>query len=187
MIDLLRELFGQVCGQGSHPAWTPGGTPLICCQRCLGLYVGGLAAWALHLCWKPRLSRDFLAVHGALILLLAPFGWHWLPENPWLRTLTGFLCGAGIATFLWLVPATKVWRHPQLTPAKGSRKYAFGLGAASVGLLLAVQYGGTAAAWALNWLAAAGLVAFGALAILNIMPLTAGVLPRPGQPKTRTG
>ena len=61
----------------------------------------------LHLWLKPKFSNRFLLVHGAFLLLMAPFGFHWLPQGPVLRTMTGVLFGFGVVTFLWLQPAAR--------------------------------------------------------------------------------
>ncbi len=75
---------------------------LPCCQRCLGLYVGAAVAAGSHLWLRPRLTGRFLELHGAFLLCMLPFGFHWLPQGPLLRTITGVLFGFGVVTFLWL-------------------------------------------------------------------------------------
>ena len=75
---------------------------LPCCQRCTGLYVGAGVAALLHLWLRPRLSGRFLEIHGAFLLVMVPFGFHWVAQGPVLRTLTGVLFGFAVVTFLWL-------------------------------------------------------------------------------------
>lgn len=105
MLGILNHLFAAVCGQNPDHTWAPGGVLLPCCQRCLGLYVGGaIAAW-LHFGLRPVLSGRFLKIHGAFLLLMAPFGFHWLPQGPVLRTVSGVLFGFGLVAFL-LLPMT---------------------------------------------------------------------------------
>jgi len=68
----------------------------------MGLYVGAGAAALLHLWLRPKLSGRFLEIHGAFLVVMVPFGFHWVAQGPVLRTLTGVLFGFGVVTFLWL-------------------------------------------------------------------------------------
>jgi uncharacterized membrane protein len=102
MLEVLHHLFAAVCGQNPEHTWAPGGVPLPFCQRCTGLYVGAGAAWLLHRWLKPRPTARFLEVHGAFLLLMAPCGFHWVPQGPVLRTLSGALFGFAVVAFLWL-------------------------------------------------------------------------------------
>jgi hypothetical protein len=102
VLDLLHHLFAAVCGQNPGHTWAPGGTVLPCCQRCTGLYVGACVAALLHGLLRPKLTARFLEVHGAFLLAMAPFGWHWLPQGPILRATTGMLFGCAVVTYLWL-------------------------------------------------------------------------------------
>jgi uncharacterized membrane protein len=102
MLEFLDHLFAAVCGQNPEHTWAPGGVPLPFCQRCTGLYVGAAIAWLLH-CWlRPRPTTRFLQIHGAFLLYMAPCGFHWLPQGPVLRTLSGVLFGFAVVAFLWL-------------------------------------------------------------------------------------
>ena len=101
MLD-LTQIFSAVCGQHLDHTWAPGGFFLPLCQRCTGLYSGaGIAVLAL-LWLKPKPTAHFLSVHAGFLLLMVPFGFHWLPQGPVLRSLTGVLFGFAVATFLWL-------------------------------------------------------------------------------------
>ena len=102
MLELLFHLFAGVCGQNPGHTWAPGGVLLPCCQRCTGLYAGAGVAMLLHLWVKPRLTGRFLEIHGAFLLVMAPFGLHWVAQGPGLRTALGALFGFGIVTYLWL-------------------------------------------------------------------------------------
>jgi uncharacterized membrane protein len=102
MLDILTHLFAAVCGQAPAHTWAPGGIFLPCCQRCTGLYAGAAVAAFLHWRFRPILSARFLEVHGVFLLLMAPFGFHWVAQGPVLRTVTGMLFGFGVVTFLWL-------------------------------------------------------------------------------------
>jgi uncharacterized membrane protein len=102
MLEILAHWFAAVCGQDPGHTWAPGGILLPCCQRCTGLYVGAGVAALLHLWLRPRLTGRFLEIHGAFLLVMAPFGFHWVSQGPMLRTLTGMLFGFAVVTFLWL-------------------------------------------------------------------------------------
>jgi uncharacterized membrane protein len=110
MLEILNHLFAAVCGQNPDHTWAPGGILLPCCQRCLGLYAGAAVAIAMHWWLRPRLTTRFLEVHGAFLLLMAPFGFHWVPQGPALRTITGMLFGFGVVTYLWL-PVNRVFHR----------------------------------------------------------------------------
>jgi uncharacterized membrane protein len=170
MPHLLNHLFAAVCGQNPDHTWAPGGMLLPCCQRCLGLYVGACGAMLLH-CWlRPRPSARFLAIHGAFLLLMAPFGFHWLPQGPVLRALTGVLFGFGLVAFLGL-PLTE---RARWTHSTRFATYAAGLTAMLALLPLLAAYGGRAAAYALCGLATGGAAALGALVLADSLLALAG-------------
>ncbi len=102
MLELLTQLFAALCGQNPDHTWAPGGVLLPVCQRCAGLYAGAAVAALLHIWARPRLTPRRLELHGAFLLLMVPFGFHWLPQGPLLRGMTGVLFGFGVVTFLWL-------------------------------------------------------------------------------------
>ncbi len=109
-MEFLARAFRFVCGQAPDHTWAPGGLLLPCCQRCCGLYLGALIALLLLAWLRPRLSGRFLELHGLLLLQMAPFGFHWVPQGPELRTITGVLFGFGLVAFLWLLPAARLHR-----------------------------------------------------------------------------
>jgi uncharacterized membrane protein len=166
--QLLRQAFSVVCGQNPEHTWAAGPTLLPFCQRCAGLYVGAFVCVALHLILRPGLGGRFLAAHGLLLLIAAPFGFHWIADGPALRAMTGVLCGFGIGTFLWLAPGT-AWGR-----AEGSGRraavwgYAAGLGAVLLVVPLAGGAGGAASGRVLEGLAAAGVVSLAGLALANV-------------------
>ena len=172
MLDWLNHFFSVVCGQDLGHTWAPGGIPLPCCQRCLGLYAGAAVAAGLHLWLRPRLTGRFLGVHGAFLLAMAPFGFHWAPQGPALRTATGILFGFAALTYCgcrWPVhtrtkeaPCSSV--SSRQTPAL---RYAFGLLAALILAPVLAALGGKAAAYLLSGLASLGALAFAGLAVLN--------------------
>jgi uncharacterized membrane protein len=124
MLHFLSHLFSAVCGQNPGHTWAPGGLLLPCCERCTGLYVGAGLAAILHLCLRPKHRGRFLEMHGAFLLLMVPFGCHWVPQGPALRTAVGVLFGAGLVTFLSL-PLAGYWRqeaHLAKAMAKGRER-----------------------------------------------------------------
>jgi uncharacterized membrane protein len=102
MSDLLQHLFGWICGQNPGHTWSPGGELLPCCQRCTGLYVGACVAAGLHLLRHPAPTNRWLWLNGGFLLFMVPFGFHWLPQGPELRAITGVLFGFGLVAFLLL-------------------------------------------------------------------------------------
>lgn len=167
MPEILSHLFAAVCGQNPSHTWAPGGIGLPCCQRCLGLYAGAaVAAWA-HLWLRPKLTGRFLEIHGAFLIAMLPFGLHWVPQGPALRTATGVLYGFGVTTFLWLPLAVRrQGAHLPLPNApRTSRHYFLTVGLVIVLLPLLANWGGVVCAYLLSCLAALGAVCLGALAL----------------------
>jgi uncharacterized membrane protein len=103
----LEQIFAVVCGQNPDHTWKTALDLMPCCQRCTGLYVGAFLSIALHLWLKPSPGAAFLKWHGLALLVMVPFGFHWLPQGPGLRSFTGVLFGAGVVTFLWLPLAAR--------------------------------------------------------------------------------
>jgi uncharacterized membrane protein len=164
-METLAHLFAWVCGQHAEHTWSPGGLLLPCCQRCTGLYAGACVAALLHLALRPRRRAPFLAVHGAFLVLMVPFGCHWLPQGPALRALTGVLAGAAIVTFLALAPAAATGTN---TPAKtrwpSDAAYFGGVALAACLVPAIAAWGAQGAALLLAGLTLAGLLALAALA-----------------------
>jgi uncharacterized membrane protein len=102
MPELLRHVFGWVCGQNPAHTWSPGGELLPLCQRCTGVYVGAFAAALLHLARRPAPAPRWLWLNGAFLLFIMPSGFYWIPQNPELRCASGILFGFGLVAFLWL-------------------------------------------------------------------------------------
>lgn len=102
MAELLRHVFGWVCGQNPAHTWSPGGELLPLCQRCTGVYAGAFAAAVLHLAWRPAPTPRWLWLNGAFLLFIMPSGFCWIPQNPELRCVSGILFGFGLVAFLWL-------------------------------------------------------------------------------------
>ena len=164
MQDLLYHLFAPVCGQNPAHTWAPGSVSLPCCQRCLGLYVGACMAALLHLTARPAATYRWRWLHGGFLLLMLPFGCHWLPHGPLLRTVTGILFGFGLTAFLRLtLPPPSSRGHP----ARANRIYAAGLGATIMLVPWLGAYGNASTASVLSLLAAGGALALAALVLAN--------------------
>jgi len=88
--------------------WAPGGMLLPFCQRCAGFYAGAAVALALHLGLRIRPTDRFLQVHGGFLLLMIPLGYHFVPQDALVRGVSGVLCGAGVISFLWLLPGPRI-------------------------------------------------------------------------------
>jgi len=166
MLELLSTLLATVCGQNLSHTWAPGGILLPCCQRCTGLYAGAAVATLLHLWLRPKLSSRFLELHGAFLLAMVPFGFHWVPQGPMLRTLVGVLFGFGLITFLRL--PLHGTAGEQCHPYPVWVWYLLVLAGILVTLPLAAARGGTTGAYVLSGLIAAGVLALGAFAVADL-------------------
>ncbi len=134
-------------------------------------------AAGLQLWLRPRLSGRFLAWHGALLGLMAPFGFHWLPQGAALRTMSGVWFGAAVMTFLRLALPNKPDKTARATePGHATRLYWCGLLAALLGIPAAASWGGIGVAYSLTGLAAIGGAVFAGLAIVVAADLGKGLL-----------
>jgi uncharacterized membrane protein len=174
MPEILAHWFAAVCGQDPGHTWAPGGILLPCCQRCTGLYVGAAVAMLLHLGLRPKLSGRFLEIHGAFMLAMVPFGFHWVAQGPTLRALSGVLFGFAVVTFLWL-PLSRLCKPPAL-PWLASLFYFLVLAATLILLPTTATLGGVFAAYGLSSLAFCGALALVALVIGDISLALAGAL-----------
>ena len=161
-MSFLFLAFGLICGQDPSHTWSPGGLALPICQRCTGLYAGAALALGLHAALRFRPGSTFLWVHGGFLLAMIPLGYHWVPQDAVVRAVSGVLFGAGIVSFLRLLPGPHAIRPGE---AKRSRPvlYAVGLTVAVVGVPSAAVWGGVAAWYSLVALAATGVLALAAL------------------------
>ena len=138
MHETLTQGFSWVCGQDAIHTWTCGGLPLPCCQRCTGLYLGSLAAFVLLNLLRPVMTRPVLWVHGLMLMLMVPFGFHWLPQGALIRGWTGVLFGFGVMAFLRL-PLTRRTVCPR-SPARTARLCLYWSGLAATLAALAVLH-----------------------------------------------
>ncbi len=181
MSDFVDGLFSLVCGQNPEHTWAVGGVLLPCCQRCTGLYAGACVAAWLHWWLRPVLSARFLQVHGLFLLLMVPFGYHWLPQGPVLRTDTGVLFGFGLVTYLSLpiIEASQDFRRKRGTESPDGRSamaYAFGAITTLVCLPFLALQGGEFARAIISTVAVGGLCALAALVFANVIHGCSGVL-----------
>jgi predicted membrane channel-forming protein YqfA (hemolysin III family) len=111
-----------------------------------------------------------LWLHGLLLLVMVPFGYHLVPQNAEIRTFTGQLFALGLVYYLALNPAVRSghWSH---SPRENAWLYALGALVAIVGLHLAVHVGGAYTSAALAWLGVVGLLGYSVLALLNLLML----------------
>jgi uncharacterized membrane protein len=116
VFNLLQQFFGVVCGQNPTHSWALGGVILPFCQRCTGLYLGAFVAALLHSLWRPAPTARWLWLNGGFLILMVPFGFHWLPQGPAIRTITGVLFGFGLVGFLTLLPFANARRTENYIP-----------------------------------------------------------------------
>jgi uncharacterized membrane protein len=174
MSGFMEEIFSLVCGQNPAHTWAPGGELLPLCQRCTGFYVGAALALILLLRFRPIQDVRYRWLHGMLLLLMAPFGFHLVPQDAVLRTLSGQWFGFGVVGLLWLLPGEKFLNKKK--PAARSRKMHLFLGVTSLLLLPATaRWGGAAAHAVLPWFALAGLAAIAGLVLVDAAFFLSGV------------
>ena len=171
-MEPLRQIFALLCSRDN--CWTPGGEVLPFCQRCTGLYVGAAVALALYAMFRPRPTNLFLWAHGLMLLVMVPFGYHLVPQNGALRTLTGQLFAAGLVGYLALLPAAR-WRCRPEDDRRGSRAYAAGLFGSLLVLQGLVHLGRRPTGIVLSWLGLLGLVVLAVLVAANGLLLPAAV------------
>jgi uncharacterized membrane protein len=169
MTELLRHVFGWVCGQDPAHTWSPGGELLPLCQRCTGVYAGAFAAALLHLAWRPAPAPRWLWLNGAFLLFILPSGFHWIPQNAVLRCTSGILFGFGLIAFLWLTLPHK----NGMASDKNSRSQ---LAAFAAGLIVALVFtprlaenGNAIAAGILTVACAVGAVVLAVLLFANLL------------------
>jgi uncharacterized membrane protein len=164
----LEQIFSHVCGQVHR--WAVGGELLPFCQRCTGLYVGGAVAFLLYAFFRPRPTPRVLLIHGLLLLQMVPFGYHFVPQDGTVRTLTGQLFAIGLTYFLALNPAAQFgfWEK------RGNQSvlpYGVAAFVSIAALELAVHWGGGAPGFALAWVGFLGLLVYAALVLANLVAL----------------
>ncbi len=173
VLESLNACFAWVCGQNLDHTWSPGGILLPLCQRCTGLYAGAAIATLLHLVIRPKLNSRWLELHGAFLLIMVPFGFHWVSQGSVLRAVTGSLFGFAVCTFLWLRPSGSLFTQNEasdgrLTPTLRQLIYALGIMAAIIGIPWMGELGGRTGAAVLVLLSSGGASALAGLVTLNL-------------------
>jgi len=183
-MNLLRELFSHICGQ--QHCWVLGGQALPFCQRCTGLYVGGICALILILAFRLRPNAFLYWIHGIFLLVMIPYGFHLVAQGAFVRTLTGVLFGFGLVYYLALNPLTawQWWKTGSL-----SRTAAYLLLAMSVLplLFMTVRSGGRVSAAILAGLGTLGLAGLSLLAAANLVVLPGTIRALRRQSRARLG
>lgn len=213
MDDGLVSLFGFVCGRDPDHLWAPGGLVLPCCQRCVGLYVGAVLGVVLNALFRPRSTPAWRWLHGLFLLQMVPFGFHWIPQGPGVRTMTGLLFACGLVAFLWPVAVAAAksfgrrrWPEAMGTGRCGSEGLRFGTSDAILGrscgggthpgyalglilgcslVLAAAQWGGPTAGRVLTFFVTVGALLLASLAFIHVGSLLVGALGPPRLPKAR--
>lgn len=169
MLEIFNHALSWVCGQNPDHTWMPGGLPLPCCQRCIGLYVGAGVAALLHIALKPQPTARFLQVHGLFLLLMVPFGFHWLPQGEVLRGWTGVLFGFGLVMFLSQTLSARSNDTENSTSRIGTvGLYWLGLVLTLLAVPVLGVWGGRGSSSVLSSLAALGALVLASLALANV-------------------
>jgi uncharacterized membrane protein len=163
----IHRVFDELCGQAPGHVWQTDGFTMPCCQRCTGLYAGALLA-CLILAWaRHRQFWPAVWIPGVFILLMVPFGYHWVPQGPCLRTVSGQLFGCGVVSLLWLLPGAR-WLPPQPLPPGRFRRGSLLLAASLLLVPLAASVGGFWLLRLLTLASVAGVLVLAALVGLNL-------------------
>jgi uncharacterized membrane protein len=172
-MTVLDQIFSYVCR--SPNIWAPGGEALPFCQRCTGLYVGCLLALVLCAVFRPRPTWPVVSMHGLLLVLMVPFGYHLVPQNAVIRMLSGQLFAFGLVYYLALNAAGRfnLWKENSGENVWGCVLWAL---AGITALQVAVQAGGLLTGAVLSWLGLAGLLGYAALVIANLALLPPAIL-----------
>ena len=171
MMELLRHVFGWVCGQIPAHTWSPGGELLPLCQRCTGVYVGAFVAALLHLVCRPAATPRWLWLNGAFLLFMLPSGFYWIPQNADLRCASGILFGFGLVAFLRLTLPRKVASESEKNSRPQVATVAAGLAAALVATPLLAEHGNTIAAGILIMACVGGALTLTAMLLANLFIL----------------
>ena len=159
-------LFAHLCG---HVHNWPIALPF--CERCTGLYVGAPIATFAFVLFRVRPTARMLWLHGAMLLAMIPFGYHLVPQNADIRTITGQVFAAGLLFFLLSHPVAQFGWSDRHHPAA----YLLTVVAAIPALLAALHFGGEQTAMVLGYAGVLGFALYAALAILNLALLIAPI------------
>ena len=100
---VVMHVFAPACHQLPGRSPTIGGVPIALCDRCAGIYLGGILGILIG-GWGRVLRRHLpVAPRYVLLASLVPLGLDWVgpilglwPNGPWSRAATGLLFG-GVA------------------------------------------------------------------------------------------
>jgi len=99
--SIVDFIFSYLCHQEADRCWAIGGNILPFCQRCTGVYVGaGLMLFLLPL-MKFKSNWKILLLHILFLVQMIIFGYHLIPHNATIRTLSGQLFIIGALYFIW--------------------------------------------------------------------------------------
>ena len=171
-MEFLHHFFSLVCGQAHN--WTLGGQALPFCERCTGLNIGGIYAFLVIVFFRPPRSRLYLSLHGLLLLLMIPFGYHYVSEDSIVRTITGQFFAVGLTYFLLLTPAALITLKKPARIGFGWAYVAFML-IGILCLLVLLEFGGIAVGVILAWIGFAGFVLYAGLFLANLISVPAAI------------
>ncbi len=166
MEDMIHQVFSLACGQNSSHTWAPGGEVLPFCQRCTGFFAGAAVAVLLQILLRPRPSSRHLQVHGLFLLQMIPLGFHLIPQDGLLRTLSGQVFGLGVVAYLFLLPVS-LRDCQERSTRRNAMVYWIGFSLSLLAIPALALQGGPLAAEALSWLGLAGLAALCVLVLVN--------------------
>jgi uncharacterized membrane protein len=167
MSEWLTYVFSFVCGRYAPHTWILGGIELPCCQRCTGLYAGAALAMLLHLVCRPGVTFRYRLIHGLCLLQMAPMGLHLVPQDAWLRCLSGQLFAYSLVAFMSLELRSR--GVPASSPGPSGNNYYWVGAALSLPLIpLLVQWDGVFAATLLSVLVLAGGCSLLVLALIQL-------------------
>jgi hypothetical protein len=165
-VAVFDQIFSLLCGQNS--CWRPGGEALPFCQRCTGLYVGAAAAACLVFLFRPRPTSRMLWIHGLLLLLMVPFGYHLVPHGASVRTVTGQLFALGLVYYLSLLPTSRLGLRVK---ENGTGPYAVWVAVSVAALQVAVHVEAGGAGVLLTVFGGVGLLVLATLLVVNLLVL----------------
>jgi hypothetical protein len=180
MIPILDGVFSVVCGRFEPHTWAPGGEFLPLCQRCAGLYAGAAAAWVSARLLRLPSSMVRLTLSAAVLLLMIPFGFHWVPQNAVIRSSSGVLFGCALV-FLLAAPAAPETRSSRVYPRRAAALVTIAATLAAVPVL--GMHGGAAGWIVLTAASVAGLAILAGLAASQATRLVTAIARR-ARPRT---
>jgi uncharacterized membrane protein len=165
-MERLAELFSYLCGQ-VHLC-TIGREAIPICERCTGLYVGAAYVLLVLVIFRPEPSKRMLWFHGLCMLLMLPFGYHFVAHGTMMRMAMGQLFAYGLVYFLLLLPVGSEWQHTSMSRVT---MYLVMAVAGIPLLLLAIRFGGHTTAVFIVSAATFGVAVLALLVTANLATL----------------